>query len=152
MTLSVGGWTWSRNFSLAVRTSSSRESLAQSIVALFRQWPVFSGVSIDWEYLSNNGVNYGNDGNSVDASDSANFVEFVKRLRDLFNQQGWTGHTIAMCCTAAPEKLHFDVEILGRLLDEFHVMTYEYKKILFIELTVALRRAHGQTLRLISPI
>src|SRR5216117_1697895 len=49
--LSIGGWTCSKNFSLAVRTASSRNSLAQSIVSLFQHWPVFSGVSIDWEYL-----------------------------------------------------------------------------------------------------
>src|SRR5947207_1498298 len=126
MTLAVGGWTWSANFSLAVRTPSSRASLAQSIVTLFQKWPIFSGVSIDWEYLSNDGVNYGNSGNVVHPSDSANFVEFVKVLRNMFNQKGWTSHRIALCCTAAPEKIKFDVASLLPLLDEWHVMTYEY--------------------------
>lgn len=128
LTLAVGGWTWSANFSLAVRTASSRSSLAQSIVVLFQQWPMFSGIAIDWEYLSNDGVNYGNTKppNIVDPSDSANFIEFVKVLRNMFNQQGWTAYRIAMCCTAAPEKLKFGVESLVPLLDEWHVMTYEY--------------------------
>ena len=124
--LAIGGWTWSANFSLAVRTASSRTSLAQSIVTLFKQWPVFTGVSIDWEYLSNNGVNYGNTGNVVDPSDSANFILFVQTLRQMFNQNNWTNYTIALCCTPAPEKIQFDVASLVPLLDEWHVMTYEY--------------------------
>ena len=123
--LAIGGWTWSANFSLAVRTVSSRASLAQSIVKLFQQWPVFTGVSIDWEFLSDNGVNYGNSGNAVDPSDSANFVLFVRTLRELFNKNNWTTYTIALCCTSAPEKIHFDVASLIPLLDEWHVLTYE---------------------------
>ena len=124
--LAIGGWKWSTNFSLAVRTASSRTSLAQSIVTLFQQWPVFTGVSIDWEYLSNNNVNYGNTGNVVDPSDSANFVLFVQTLRQMFNQNNWTNYTIALCCTPAPEKIQFDVASLVPLLDQWHVMTYEY--------------------------
>ena len=152
MTLAIGGWTWSANFSLAVRTASSRKSLAQSLITLFQQWPVFSGVSVDWEYLSNDGVNYGNAGNVVDPSDSANFVLFVKVLRDMFNQQGWTNYTIAMCCTAAKEKIKFDVESLIPILDEWHVMTYEYTFIISMTLMVALHRGHGRILHRTNPI
>lgn len=126
MTLSIGGWTWSKNFSLAVRTAQSRQSLAESIITLFQKWPFFSGVSLDWEYLSNNGINYGNEGNVVHPSDSANFASFVRLLRQLFQEQGWKDHTIAMCCTPAPAKIQFDVKSLVPLLDEWHVMTYEY--------------------------
>lgn len=124
--LVIDGWIWSTNFSLAARTASSRTSLAQSIVTLFQQWPVFTGVSIDWEYLSNNGVNYGNSWNVVDSSDSKNFVLFMQTLRQLFNQANWTHYTIALCCTFAPEKIQFDVASLVPLLDEWHVLTYEY--------------------------
>jgi chitinase len=123
--LAIGGWTWSQYFSLAVRTAASRTSLATSIVTLLQQWPCFKGVTIDWEYLSNNGVNYGNTGNIVDPSDSANFVSFVQQLRSMFVQQGWNNYTIALCCTPAPEKIHFDVKSLVPLLDQWHVMTYE---------------------------
>jgi chitinase len=125
LTLAIGGWTWSQNFSLAVSTASSRQSLAQSIITLFQQWPAFRGVSIDWEYLSGNGVNYGNAGNVVSTSDPANFLSFVQTLRGMFNQQGWTTYTIAMCCTPAPEKLQFNVGSLVPYIDEWHVMTYE---------------------------
>jgi chitinase len=130
--LAIGGWTWSTYFSLAVRTAASRTSLATSIVTLLQQWPCFKGVTIDWEYLSNNGVNYGSTGspssppNVVDPSDSANFILFLQQLRSMYVQQGWNNYTIAMCCTPAPEKIHFDVKGLIPLLDQWHIMTYEY--------------------------
>jgi chitinase len=109
---------------------------------------VFTGVSIDWEYLSNNGVNYGNTGNVVDPSDSANFVLFVQTLRELFNQNNWTKYTIALCCTSAPEKIQFDVASLIPLLDEWHVMTYEYVSLAkATTLIVVLPMDLGQTLR-----
>jgi hypothetical protein len=126
LTLAVGGWTWSKNFSLAVATDSSRHSLAQSIIDLFSQWSCFNGVSIDWEYLSNDGVNYGNEGNVANPADGENFAKFLEILRFQFNQKGWHKYHIAMCCTAAPEKIKFDVHRLIPLLDEWHLMTYEY--------------------------
>ena len=58
---------------------------------------MFSGVSIDWEYISNNGVNYGNTTgtpekgyppNAVDPSDAENFALFVQTLRGMFDQKG----------------------------------------------------------------
>lgn len=137
-----------------MRTASSRTSLAQSIVTLFQQWPVFKGVSIDWEYLSNNGVNYGASGNNVDPSDSANFASFVSQLRSMFNQQGWNNYTIALCCASAPEKVQFDVASLIPLLDEWHVMTYEYPppslSNSIVTKSIALRMGPGQILLAIS--
>lgn len=126
LSLSIGGWSWSKNFSLAVRTPESRESLATSIIELFLQWRCFSGVSVDWEYLSNNGVNYGNEGNIVHPDDCENLAAFLELLRQKFIGQGWNTYTIAMCFTPAPEKIQFDVKRLIPLLDEWHVMTYEY--------------------------
>ena len=70
-------------------------------------------------------MNYGNEGNVVDRNDARNFVEFLRLLRQLFDQQGWKHYTIAMCCTPAPEKIHFDIKSLVPFLDEWHVMTYE---------------------------
>ena len=124
--LSIGGWTWSKYFSLAVRTHESRSSLAKSILDLFLQWKCFHGVSIDWEYLSNDGINYGNDGNIVDRNDPENLALFIQLLRNEFIKQGWNEYTIAMCFTPAPEKIKFDVKRLIPLIDEWHIMTYEF--------------------------
>lgn len=125
MILSIGGWTWSQSFSLAVRTGSSRQSLVNSIVTLFQQWKCFTGINFDWEYLSDDGVNYGKEGNAVDPNDSANFNLFVEELKGMFDALGWKNYTISMCCTAAPEKIKFDLNFLIQFIDEFHIMTYE---------------------------
>ena len=131
--LAIGGWTWSANFSLAVRTASSRNSLATSIVTLFQTMAGIQGsqLLIGNIYLMTVKIMEMLE-ISVDPSDSANFALFVQVLRGMFNQNGWNNYTIAMCCTPAPEKIKFDVASLVPLLDEWHVMTYEYSPLSLI--------------------
>ena len=126
LTLSLGGWTWSKHFSTSVSTETNRTNFVSNIINTFKKYPVFNGVSLDWEYVSNDGVNYGNDGNSVSPRDSDNFVLFLQKLRSAFNSNGMSHYTISMCCVAAPEKAKFDVEKMHPYLDELHVMTYDF--------------------------
>ncbi len=49
LVLSVGGWTWSNNFSLAAATAASRERFATTL-AHFVEEEDFDGADIDWEY------------------------------------------------------------------------------------------------------
>jgi len=126
LVLGVGGWTWSANFSKAVSTASSRSTLVNSIITTFQTFPIFNGIAFDWEYLSNNGINYGNTGNSVSANDPANFLSFLQLLRSQFAQNGMGSYTIAMCVCSAPEKIAFDPTPLVPLVDEFQVMTYDF--------------------------
>lgn len=111
--LAIGGWTWSKNFSLAVRTPASREAFAQSIVAIFSKWPVFGGVSLDWEYLSNNGINYGLEGNSVHVDDPTNLVLFATLLRSKFASKV----PLDLCVIAAPEKAKFPIATVAAAFD-----------------------------------
>jgi chitinase len=127
VTLSLGGWSWSKHFSDAVSTENTRTRFVTNIVETLNKYPIFNGVSLDWEFVSNDGVNYGHTGNTVSRSDSKNFVLFLKQLRNTFNQDNRIKHyTIAMCCVAAPEKAKFDVEQMHPYLDELHVMTYDF--------------------------
>jgi chitinase len=124
--LSLGGWTWSKNFSPAMSSETTRTNLVNNIVNTFKKYPIFSGVSLDWEYVSNDGVNYGNAGNIATAQDSANFVLFLQKLRSALDQNGMAQYTIAMCCVADPNKAKFDVEKMHQYLTELHVMTYDF--------------------------
>ena len=122
-TLSVGGWTWSANFSDAVSTAAGRETMVNSILDLFKAWPgLFNGVSLDWEYLSNDGKNYGNAGNKARPEDADNFIELLKLLRSKLGP----GFSLSFCVSAAPEKIKMPVDKLHPLLDEIHVMTYDF--------------------------
>ncbi len=121
--LAIGGWTWSANFSDAVSTSATRAKLVQSVVDLFKAWPgLFNGVSLDWEYLSNDGKNYGLDGNKATAQDAENFIELLKLLRSTLGSD----YYLSFCVSAAPEKIKMPVDRLHPLLDEIHVMTYDF--------------------------
>jgi chitinase len=122
LTLAIGGWTFSKYFSQAVSTQTNRQNIVNSLTALFTKYPnLFNGISLDWEYVSNDGVNYGLDGNAVNKQDSANFVLLLKMLKTSF-----PGFKIQFCVTAAPEKAHFDFDQIHPLIDQLHVMTYDF--------------------------
>ena len=123
LALAIGGWTWSAHFSQAVSTAATRATMVASIVAIFTSWPgLFNGVTIDWEYLSNNGINYGLDGNAVNVKDASNFILFVKQLRAALGP----AFRISMCVTAAPEKIKMPVREVASVVDELHIMTYDF--------------------------
>lgn len=121
--LGLGGWTWSKYWSDAVATTQSRQTLVNSLTSLFSQYPgLFNGITIDWEYLSNDGVNYGNAGNSSSKNDTDNFILFLQALRAAVGP-AWK---ISMCVTAAPEKIKMPVDRIHPLVDQIHVMTYDF--------------------------
>ena len=54
--ISVGGWTWSNNFSDAALTADSRRRFTESAIAFVRRHDI-DGVDIDWEYPGLRGNN-----------------------------------------------------------------------------------------------
>src|SRR5688572_25877148 len=47
--ISIGGWTWSKNFSDAVLTDTSTKNFANSCIDIVARFKL-DGVDIDWEY------------------------------------------------------------------------------------------------------
>ncbi len=132
--LGLGGWTWSANFSSAV-SPANQDNFVKSICAflakyrlLDNSYTLFNGIVLDWEYPSNDGVNYGNAGNGTNKADSANFISFLKKLRpalDKLRPAGQTPITISMCCTMVPDKAKFDIKQVASLLSRLEIMTYD---------------------------
>jgi chitinase len=120
VSLSIGGWTWSRNFSAMVRPENIHRAL-QSIASIVTKYPIFSGVNIDWEYVSDDGINYGNSGNLTSPQDAANCLEFLKRLKRLLPE-----YRISFACVADPNKVKFNIRDYNDVVDEFHIMTYDF--------------------------
>lgn len=122
LTLAVGGWTWSKHFSEAVSTPQTRQNFVSSLKDLFQRYPgLFCGVSLDWEYLSDNGVNYGLEGNTATPKDADNFIALLKLLR-----QQLPGFRLSFCVSAAPEKVHMPIDKIHPLIDEWHAMCYDF--------------------------
>ena len=122
MHASVGGWSWSGKFSPAVSTADNRERFVTSLAGIMNRYPgLFTGISLDWEYLSDDGINYGMGGNIASKDDPANFMELLKLIRKKL-----PGFKISLCTVAAPEKLKFPVKQISEMLDEVHVMTYDF--------------------------
>lgn len=126
--LSIGGWTFSRNFSDAVATPQAREAFVNSLMGLFRRFPgLIDALDFDWEYISPEGQNYGNGGNVVRKDDGANFVEFLGMLRAALSAANLSHVKLTCAVTAAPNKMSaLPVEAMNAVIDEFRLMTYDY--------------------------
>jgi chitinase len=101
--LSIGGWTWSKNFSKAAATQASREKFVSSCVNLYLKGNLptidgrggagaaaglFDGIDIDWEWP---GSNNGEVGNHVDvANDKENFRLLLAEFRKQLDAYGTT--------------------------------------------------------------
>lgn len=124
--LSIGGWTWSQNFSLAVRTQESRKAFVDEIMAIFDRFPIFNSVDYDWEYPSKTGKVLGLETNIAHPDDGKNFVALLKLTRERLNATGRKHYQLTCCVAADPEKLdHFPTEAF-LFLDSVNCMTYDF--------------------------
>ena len=73
--ISIGGWTWSGNFSDAVLTAESRSEFAKTSVDIVADYDL-DGVDIDWEYPGQIG-----DNNVYRPEDKQNYTRMFKALR-----------------------------------------------------------------------
>lgn len=121
LTLSIGGWSWSKNFSEMVSTDVHRANAVKSIADIVSTYNIFDGINIDWEYISNDGINYGNAGNKVNKNDAQNCLIFLKLLRERF-----PNFKISIACAADPKKVKFSISDYNSIVDEFHIMTYDF--------------------------
>ncbi|MCA5894403.1 carbohydrate-binding protein [Isoptericola sp. NEAU-Y5] len=101
--LSLGGWTWSKNFSRAAATDASRQAFVSSCIDLYIKGNlpvidgrggagaaagVFDGFDIDWEWP---GSLNGAEGNHVDqANDARNFKLLLAEFREQLDAYGAT--------------------------------------------------------------
>jgi len=77
--ISLGGWSWSENFSDAVLTPSSRKKFAESCAAILKRY-YLDGVDIDWEYPGMKGED-----NVFRSEDRQHFTLMFKELRQHLN-------------------------------------------------------------------
>lgn len=127
LVLALFGWTWSSRCSDVYLTPQSRRAFVDGLIGVFKKYPIFDGVCIDHEYLSDDGINYGNEGNLARKEDGKNFVAFLVLLRQRLRDNGMRDYEVNMCCSAAPEKAKaFPIETIHPMLDYLEIMTYDF--------------------------
>ena len=123
--ISVGGWTWSGNFSDAALTPQSRAQFASSC-ADFMALYGFDGIDIDWEYPGGGGLG----SNTSRPEDTENFTLLLQALRtELDAREVAAGRQYLLTIAApggAPKIANVEVEQIHELLDFINVMTYDF--------------------------
>lgn len=123
--ISIGGWTWSKNFSDAVLSDTSRQYFAESAVAIVKKYDL-DGVDIDWEYPGRPGY----EGNIYRPEDKQNYTLMFKELRrQLNNLQKQTNKKYLLTTAAGGFKSFIEHTEMGdaqQYLDYINLMTYDY--------------------------
>ncbi|MEA1896033.1 MAG: glycoside hydrolase family 18 protein [Bacteroidota bacterium] len=121
--ISVGGWSWSKNFSDAVLTDGSREVFANSAIA-FMQKHKIDGIDLDWEYPGQIG-----DGNIYRPEDKENFTAILKLLREKLDALSTGNNEYLLTIASAANQNYLDhtnMREAQKYLDFINIMSYDY--------------------------
>jgi len=122
--ISIGGWSWSENFSDAVLTNSSRRKFAESSVAIVEEYDL-DGVDIDWEYPGMKGQD-----NVFRPEDKQNYTLMFKAIREeLDNLSTRTGKEYQLTTAVGAFKAYIDhteMDKAQEYLDYVNLMTYDF--------------------------
>jgi chitinase len=120
--ISVGGWSWSKNFSDTALTPESRARFADSGVAFIRQHG-FDGIDIDWEFPVAGGMA----GNIVRPEDKANFTLLLQALRERLAAAGKAdAKTYLLTAALGAGHKHIEMAKVAALLDWVNLMSYDF--------------------------
>lgn len=122
--ISIGGWTWSKHFSDAVLSDTSRRAFAITSVDIIRKYQL-DGVDIDWEYPGMVG-----DGNVFRPEDKQNYTLMFQAIREeLTKLQQETGRYYLLTTATGGFPGYLDHTEMGKAqeyLDYVNLMTYDY--------------------------
>ncbi|MET2985531.1 glycoside hydrolase family 18 protein [Aureibaculum conchae] len=119
--VSVGGWSWSKNFSDAALTEQSREVFANSAIA-FMQRHNIDGIDLDWEYPGQIG-----DNNTFRSEDKENFTAILKLIREKLEAIRPNTYLLTIATGANQKYLdHTNMAEAHQYLDFINIMTYDY--------------------------
>lgn len=125
--VSVGGWTWSKGFSDAVLSESSRELFANTSIEYLKKFKL-DGLDYDWEYPGQIG-----DNNPFRSEDKENFTLALKRVREkldsLQKAEGRSKSYLLTIATGANDAWIDNTEMdkLHNYLDMVNLMTYDFR-------------------------
>jgi len=122
--ISIGGWSWSGNFSDAVLTPASRAKFAKTSVAIVADHDL-DGVDIDWEYPGQIG-----DNNVFRPEDKQNYTLMFEALRkelDALSQTTGKEYELTTAVGASKSYIeHTEMDKAAPYLDLVNLMTYDF--------------------------
>ncbi|WP_260412505.1 glycoside hydrolase family 18 protein [Alkalihalobacillus sp. TS-13] len=122
--ISVGGWTWSENFSDVALTEESRTIFAESVLEFVQKYG-FDGVDLDWEYP----VNGGQPDNINRPEDKQNYTLVLKKIRETLDAQSKKdGQEYLLTIAAGASKTHvnnLELDKLHQYVDYVQMMSYD---------------------------
>lgn len=123
--ISVGGWTWSKNFSDVASTEESREKFAISCATFINRYG-FDGIDLDWEFPVKGGM----DGNIHRPEDGENYILLLKQIRNHLLQLSAINRRQYLLTIASPATpYNYDclkLKELSEYLDWINIMNYDY--------------------------
>ncbi|EIV3801091.1 chitinase [Klebsiella aerogenes] len=123
LSMSIGGWSMSNGFHETAASDSSRKTFAKGVVKLFKQFPMFSEVDIDWEYPNAEGA-----GNPYGPEDGENYALLIAELRKQLDSAGLSDVKISIASSAVVKT--FDYSNVKALMNAglygINVMTYDF--------------------------
>ena len=123
--ISIGGYSWSGNFSNAALTDASRKAFVESCIDLYFNTykGVFDGIDIDWEDPVSGGLTKGR------SEDKHNFTLLLAELRRQLDDLGSANRTHYLLTIAAAGgpgmDQHYERNRIAQYLDWLNLMTYD---------------------------
>ncbi len=122
--VSVGGWSWSGNFSDMALTEVSRRIFIESVNKYIERNKL-DGLDIDWEYPGQAGSS-----DHFRAEDTQNFTLLLEELRKSFDQRERKLHRRLLLTIAAGASTsylqHTEMAKVQRYIDTVNLMAYDY--------------------------
>jgi len=122
--ISLGGWTWSKNFSDAVLSDTSNRNFSQSAVDIVAKHDL-DGVDIDWEYPGMIG-----DSNVFRPEDKQNYTILFKNLREQLDSLGKTTGKKYYVTTAVGGNVDYisttEMDKVSQYCDFINLMAYDF--------------------------
>ena len=139
--ISLGGWTWSKNFSAAASLQAYRTELVKSCLDVYIKGNlastpdapggvgiangVFDGIDIDWEFPGGGGL----EGTPFSAEDGVAYTSLLKEFREQLDALGkTTGKTYLLTTALSPgvDKLaHIEPQYFSRYVNWANLMAYD---------------------------